>query len=128
MKFLKKSKDLICKVLNIPLDSTIDVYIDGNYLLIRKINNRIKEHNIYEFAFKCKEWASSNNYSILSGVSDEQAYRNDNEKAYAKVVWYVGDDIHRIYKGTYLFADTEVEAIINASNYILSILSNKGLK
>ena len=50
-------KELVSEVLNIPKEAIMDIYTDGNYLLIRKINGRIEDHNIYEFAFKCKEWA-----------------------------------------------------------------------
>ena len=59
MKDLKISKELLSETLNIPKENIVDIYIDGKYLLIKKDNNRIEEHNIYEFTFKCKEWAKT---------------------------------------------------------------------
>ena len=67
---LKISKELIYEVLNIPKENIVDIYIDGKYLLIKKDNNRIEEHNIYEFAFKCKEWVYKNGYTIVDGIDE----------------------------------------------------------
>ena len=58
-------------------------------------------------------------YQIISGLSDEPAYRKQDERAYSKVLWYEGNDIHREYKDMYFMANTEVEAVIKASEYIL---------
>lgn len=82
-----------------------------------------KRINLYIFFFDCKEWAMSKGYQIISGLSDEPAYRKHDEKAYAKVLWYEGDDIHREYKDMYFMANTEVEAVIKASEYVLKELS-----
>jgi hypothetical protein len=102
MKELMISKELVCVVLNIPKESITDIYTDGNYLLIRKINSRVEEHNIYEFAFKCKEWARDK-YDITISSS---LYKN-----YAKS-WNIDKD--KSYT-----AKTEVEVIIKACNGIL---------
>ena len=64
MKELITSKELISEVLNIPKESIMDIYTDGNYLLIRKTNSRVEEYNIYGFAFKCKEWIINKEYHI----------------------------------------------------------------
>lgn len=64
MKELIISKELISVVLNIPKESIMDIYTDGNYLLIRKINSRVEEYNIYGFVFKCKEWIINKEYHI----------------------------------------------------------------
>lgn len=83
------------------------------------------EYTIYEFASRCKEWAMNKGFQIISGLSDEPAYRNQDEKAYAKLLWYEGDDIHREYKDMYFMANTEVEAVIKASEYVLKEINEK---
>ena len=102
MKNLKISTELASAVLNIPKESIVDIYTDGNYLLIRKINSRVEEHNIYEFAFKCKEWARDKYGITLSSA----LYKN-----YAKS-WNIDKD--KSYT-----AKTEVEVIIKACEWIL---------
>ena len=77
------------------------------------------ETSINDFFFDCKEWAMNKGYQIISGPSNEPAYRTKDERAYSKVLWYEGDDIHREYKDMYIMANTEVEAVIKASEYIL---------
>lgn len=122
MKDLKISEELLSEVLNI--NDIIHVQKEGsNSIFISRINNPAYIINIYEFAFKCKEWASEKEYQIISGLSDEPAYRPQDEKAYAKVLWYEGDDIHREYKDMYFMANTEVEAVIKASEYVLKELN-----
>ena len=74
---------------------------------------------------KCKEWAMNKGYQIISGPSDESSYRPQDERAYSKVLWYEGDDIHREYKDMYFMANTEVEAVIKASEYVFKAISNK---
>ena len=81
------------------------------------------ETSINDFFFDCKEWAMNKGYQIISGLSDEPAYRPKDERAYSKVLWYEGDDIHREYKDMYFMANTEVEAVIKASEYILKELN-----
>ena len=100
---LKISKELIYEVLNIPKENIVDIYIDGKYLLIKKDNNRIEEHNIYEFAFKCKEWALTKGYFIYS----------TNELSFIKT--FSLETIETFSNGK----DTEVEAITKACEWIL---------
>lgn len=78
------------------------------------------ETSINDFFFDCKEWAMNKGFQIISGLSDEPAYRPQDETAYSKVLWYEGDDIHREYKDIYFMANTEVEAVIKASEYVLN--------
>lgn len=85
------------------------------------------ETSINDFFFDCKEWAMNKGFQIISGLSDEPAYRPQDERAYSKVLWYEGDDIHREYKDIYFTANTEVEAVIKASEYILKEISSKYL-
>ena len=115
MKDLKISKELFNEVTN---SKCHEVFIKNEFIIAHS-NLGMKMVNIYEFAFiKCKEWAMNKGYQIISGLSDEPAYRKQDEKAYAKVLWYVGDDIHREYKDMYFMANTEIEAVVKASEYI----------
>ena len=102
MKDLKISKELISEVLNIPKESIMDIYTDGNYLLIRKTNSRVEEYNIYGFAFKCKKWLLKNNIAFTLN------YYNDNSVQFYCEKYHL--DIE---------SDTEVEAIVKACNWIL---------
>ncbi|MGJ0317692.1 hypothetical protein NG767_02965 [Aliarcobacter cryaerophilus] len=104
---LKISKELIYEVLNIPKENIVDIYIDGKYLLIKKDNNRIEEHNIYEFAFKCKEWALNKDYVI----STYSKYTLD---GYNCTIYCNNGKIDE-----YFTPDTEIEAIIEACKWIL---------
>ena len=75
---------------------------------------------------KCKEWAMSKGYQIISGHSDEPAYRRRDEKAYAKINYYSEDEIgNREYKDMYFMANTEIECIIKAGNWILEDLKER---
>ena len=107
MKDLKISRKLFETVYNCDLTTDKDVLVV------------CKRLNIYEFAFKCKEWASNLGYQIISGPSDERAYREDFEQAYSEVLWYEGDDIHRKYKNKLFLACSEREAIFKACQWIL---------
>ena len=107
MNRIKISKELFEAVCN--CDITTDKDMLGVY----------KSISLNDFFFDCKEWAINKGYQIISGLSDEPAYRKQDEKAYAKVLWYEGEDIHREYKDMYFMANTEVEAVIKASEYIL---------
>lgn len=93
---------------------TCDISIDKDMFSV------YKRVNIYVFAFDCKEWAMNNGYQIISGLSDEPAYRWNYEKAYAKIRYYTEDKNGvREYKDMYFMANTEVEAVIKASEYVL---------
>ena len=107
MKDLKISKELFEAMYNCDISTDKDIL------------NAYKNINLYIFFFDCKEWAMSKGYQIISGLSDEPAHRKQDEKAYAKVLWYEGDDTHREYKDMYFMANTEIEAVIKASEYIL---------
>ena len=114
MKDLKISKELVCVVLNIPKEAIVDIYTDGNYLLIRKINSRVEEHNIYEFAYKwCKEWAFKNNYKIQSQI-------NESNKGHSHIT-KKNDDCWA--KG--FFENTEIEVIIKSCEFILTKKESK---
>ena len=67
--------------------------------------------NIYEFAFKCKEWAFKNKYKIQSQI-------NASNKGHSHIT-KKNDDCWA--KG--FFENTEIEAIIKACEYILKELN-----
>ena len=110
MKDLKISKELIRNVLeketeNLPDDFTFDI-ID-NYIIFADDGECMFEVNIYEFAYKCKEWARDKyNITISSAL-----YSN-----YAKS-WNVDKDKNYTAK-------TEVEVIIKACEWILKNKAN----
>ena len=115
MNRIEINEDLLSEVLEL---KRIDkIYIEDNILYFCELNKGI---NIYELAHKCKEWAMNKGFQIISGLSDEPAYRSSDEKAYAKINYYSEDEIgNREYKDMYFMANTEVEAVIKASEYIL---------
>lgn len=110
MNDLKISKELLSEVLKIPLEAISKIYFDKTNLLVKKSNNRIEEHNIYEFIFKCKDWAKKLEYIIFSSPTQKIEYT-------AVVQSF---DINKIYFGqNQFYALTEVEAIIKASEWII---------
>ena len=122
MKDLKISKELLSEVLNLNI-----TYIERcNNSIVYKVSvyDREEEVNIYEFAFKCKELVMSKGYQIISGLSDEPAYRNQDEKAYAQLRYYTEDENgNGDYEDKYFMANTEIEAVIKASEYVLKELN-----
>ena len=113
MKDLKISKELIKNVLveeteNLPDDFTFDI-ID-NYIIFADDGACMFEVNIYEFAFKCKEWALTKGYmmKIENHYSDSiviQIRKTISNSAYIEP-----------WKKTFR---SEVEAIIKVCQWIL---------
>ena len=126
MRDLEVSKELLSEVLNLKIVS---------HGLLNKLNNsfditympleddpytRSMHIDINDFFFKCKEWAMNKGYQIISGLSDEQAYRKQDEKAYAQIRYYTEDEFcNGEYEELYFMANTEIEAVFKASEYIL---------
>ena len=75
------------------------------------LGHHIFSINIYEFAFKCKEWALKNKYKIQSQI-------NESNKGHSHIT-KKNDDCWA--KG--FFENTEIEAIIKACEYILKELN-----
>ena len=112
MKDLKISKELFEAMYNCDISTDKDIL------------NAYKNINLYIFFFDCKEWAMSKGYQIISGLSDEQAYRKQDEKAYAQIRYYTEDEFgNGEYEELYFMANTEIEAIIKACEYILKELN-----
>lgn len=130
MKDLKISKELLNEVLKLEVvkHSLYNELHKSFNITYMQSEDSLKSSwmpiNIYEFTFKCKEWAINKGYQIISGLSDEPAYRSSDEKAYAKINHYSGDSIDNLKcKYKIIMANTEVEAVIKASEYVL-----KGIK
>ena len=129
MKNLKISKELLSEVLGIstilmnPIlepENKIGYLIYGNQNTPQEVRNNHKQINIYEFIFKCKEWATSKGYQIISGLLNNTVFSKHDEKSYAKINYYTEDKIgNREYKGMYIIANTEIEAVIKACEYAL---------
>ena len=104
MTDLKISTELISSVLvketrHLTYDA---IYVEDNFIIFSYEGEYQFEVNIYEFAFKCKEWARDKyNITIASAL-----YKN-----YAKS-WNVDKD--KSYT-----AKTEVEVIIKACEWLL---------
>ena len=106
MKDLKISTELISSVLaketrHLTYDT---IYVEDNFIIFSYEGEYQFEVNIYEFAFKCKEWAYRNNFDIWSITWGAVEFQN-NMKA---------NSDERIN------ANTEVEAIIKTCELILN--------
>ena len=116
MKDLKISKELFNEATN---SKCHEVFIKDEFIIAHS-NLGMKMVNIYEFAFMCKEWAMNKGYQIISGLSDEPAYRKQDEKAYAQLRYYIEDENgNGEYEDKYFMANTEIEAVVKVSEYIL---------
>ena len=82
-------------------DNIIGIWADMN-------TNPIKEVNIYEFAFKCKEWAFTSGFELKSG--------RDNLCYFCE---YKREDQIDYQNEDYFLGSSEIEAIIKACEWIL---------
>ncbi len=105
MKDLKISKELIIKVMDIKYPFS-DVQLNNNILSWWREDVYFEETvkiNIYEFAYKCKEWALSKGYFIYS----------TNELSFIKSLSL--ETIETFSNGK----DTEIDCIIKACELIV---------
>lgn len=116
LKDLKISKELFEAVYN------CDISTDKDMLCV------YKNRNIYEFAFKCKEWAFKKGYTILTEFVNKVgifSYIVSNQQS-IEDYGYLVEDIKVL---ECLFdSKTEVEAIIKACEWILDQRTNKCTK
>ena len=117
MKDLKISKELIKAVLEIDIK---DVSIIGSTLNYTILNHETEEDgelvyidlgqniNIYEFSFKCKEWVNKQGYWANSGYDN---------KYYCM--------LRDMPDNQWFYADTEVETIVKACEWILKEIKDK---
>lgn len=110
MKDLKISTELISSVLvketrHLTYDT---IYVEDNFIIFSYEGEYQFEVNIYEFAYKCKEWALSKGKYI-------NCFYNE--------FWW--DRVEKKYtadipsKNKSFYEDTEIEAIVKACNWIL---------
>ena len=123
MKDLKISKELLSEVLGIrtilmePIlepGNKVGYLVYGSQNTLQEVRNNHKQINIYEFAFKCKEWAKTKKMYINSIYNE--FYWDRIEKEYFA-------DIPNKNKSFY--ADTEVAAIFKACEWILKETKDK---
>ena len=124
MKDLEKviTKELLRRVLPKETQNLSDSFnftINEDYIEFSDDGEMQFEYCIYKFAFKCKEWAFKNGGYVLQS----QSYTVKDYKFTKGAFCYIHFPMCGM--GSSHWADTEVEAIIDASNYILSVLSNK---
>ena len=118
MKDLKLSKELIKNVLaeeteNLSGEFTFN--INANYILFADEGECLFEMNIYEFAFKCKEWALDKGYTIESHTNRSFISKYNREYfSVAKI--FKETDSMRINT---IDEITEIKAIIKACEWIL---------
>ena len=122
MKDLKISKELLSEVLNYEVDAFLGINKNEiDYTCCRDENEGYIDIsiNLYEFAFKCKEWAYTNKYRLSSGQhrlnTKQEHYINNQIASYFCSVYYITNDDSDIQ----IDANTEPEAIIKACNWIL---------
>ena len=96
-----------CSLINKARNSINITYFEDK----EDFNAICREWNIYEFAFKCKEWALAQNYSMLSLPTKD----GGKCEFYLKSVNSIKDKVQR--------DKSEVESIIKACSCILESLS-----
>ena len=112
---MKISKELIIKVMDIKYPFS-DVQLNSDILSWWREDVYFEEKvkiNIYEFAYKCKVWVF-NKYKIY--LSSELG-----EDSEVSLFWTANFKIKKENKSFY--GDTEIEAVIKASEYILKELN-----
>ena len=112
MKNLKISTELIKNVLvneTKNLSEDFSFYIYEDYIIFSDEDEQLFDYNLYEFAFKCKEWALSKGYFIYS----------THELSFIKSLSL--ETIETFSNGK----DTEIECIIKAGNWILEDLKER---
>ena len=98
------SKELLSEVLNNKkiLLSKNDLLIEDNVLLFDNKCNYLVNINLYELAHKCKEWAKQKEYWSISGY----------DEGYFCM-------LHDMPDNRFFYAETELEAIFKACEWIL---------
>lgn len=110
------SKELISEVLSKEVEE--ERFIDSNSLTY--VNSGIYEDiNIYEFAFKCKEWALRKGFEVRSS---SMLNSDEGMRYWTQLRDVHGNDSLRICT---VYADTEPEAVFKATSYIMEQLKQK---
>lgn len=108
------TKELASIIVQHPVDEIVQ--INNSEIICRELNKLGSKHNIYELAYKCKEWAYSRGYTLqiiwMSRTKDKIWYEVD--------VWTIEPMLN---KKRVSEEETEPEAIFQACQWILD---NKG--
>ena len=107
MKDLKISKELMSEVLNYEVDTVLGINKNEiDYTCCRDENEGYIDIsiNIYEFAFKCKEWAYTQGYILKSEINGCLVCKRNTFMG-SVTEWFNGI--------------SEVESVIKACNWIL---------
>lgn len=109
---IKISKELLSEVMQLGIlevGEVDDCYLSFNYYILDDDNIKACI-NIYELAYKCKEWLKNNVSNANSGF--DNGHRN-----FCYIENYNIQDT--------FYADTEIEAVIKACEWILNKLNKK---
>lgn len=116
MKDLKISKELLSEVLKLEVvkHSLFNKSNKSFNITYMQSEDSLKSSwmpiNIYEFAFKCKEWAKNKEYIIHSSPTQKREHT---------AIVQSFDFNNSYYGENQFYALTEVEAIIKACEYVL---------
>ena len=118
MKDLKVSKELIEEVMK-DKGTFETININKNELsTFGVLGHHIFSINIYEFAFKCKEWILNQKNKDCFYIADQFSLNIEIQMGIIKYFWCVllknNSRVSPEFK-----ADSELEAVIKASEYIL---------
>ena len=114
------SKELIIKVMDIKYPFS-DIQLNSNILSWWREDVFFEETmkiNICEFIFKCKEWAISKNYSLMSRQAREYDLCSRLTYKQVGICNILINDSPDVSKNI-LIENTEIEAIIKACEWIL---------
>ena len=123
MKYLEKiiTKELLKKVLPKETENLLEdfsFYIDEDYIVFRDDGETLFDYNIYKFAFKCKEWILNQKNKDCFYIADQFSLNIESQMGVIKYFWCVllknNSRVSPEFK-----ADSELEAIIKACEYIL---------
>lgn len=125
MKDLKISKELLSEVLKLEVvkHSLFNKSNNSFNITYMPSEDSLKSSwmpiNIYEFAFKCKEWAKNKEYIVHSSPTQKIEH----------TAIIQSFDINKFYYGeNQFYALTEVEAIIQACEWLLEYKENQCTK
>lgn len=121
MRDLNISKELVVSVLaeeteNLTYDFISDV--EDNYIIFSDEGECQFEVSIYEFTYKCKEWILNQKNKDCFYIADQFSLNIESQMGVIKYFWCVLLK-HCSRVSPEFKADTEIEAIIKACNWIL---------
>ncbi len=115
MRDLEISKELLSEVFKLNI---CEAYIENNNLYFDMGFPLIQSINIYQFAFKCKEWILNQKNKDCFYIADQFSLNIESQMGVIKYFWCVllknNSRVSPEFK-----ADSELEAIIKACEFIL---------